>query len=250
MNSMSSGEPPKYGKGPKTRVCYICGRQYGLSSYEIHLKQCKELWVARESLKPPKERKELPKDPTLELSGGISSLEGSATRQLTLEETNALAEKTFNEVALLQCPYCGRTFLAEKLPIHNRSCTADKPARRVDESVRRGLPPANTTAIESGSAAKVHSNERARPSTSGTLRERIRKHVDASPSHELPEVHTTPTTISGDYSHGSTQDVHESSEERVSALQRRVDSLEKTVFSLVESIEEMKSEIRELKSGR
>ena len=249
MNSISSGEPPKYGKGPKTRVCYICGRQYGLSSYEIHLKQCKELWIARESLKPPKERKELPKDPTLELSG-FPSIEGNGTRQLTLEETNALAEKTFNEVALLPCPYCGRTFLADKLPIHNRSCTADKPARRVDESVRRGLPLANTTAIESGAAARSHSNEKVRPSTSGTLRERMRKHVDASPSHELPEITSSPAPLTGVYSHSSTQDALISSVESMTAMQRRVDSLEQTVFSLMKSIEEMKSEIRELKSAR
>lgn len=31
--------------GPVTRVCHVCGRQYGLSSFEIHLKQCKKLWV-------------------------------------------------------------------------------------------------------------------------------------------------------------------------------------------------------------
>jgi hypothetical protein len=36
--------------GPKTRMCHICGRQYGLHSFDIHLKQCKELWIAREVL--------------------------------------------------------------------------------------------------------------------------------------------------------------------------------------------------------
>jgi hypothetical protein len=79
------------GKGPKTRVCYICGRfvpwtsvlkivssvsvfrQYGTTSYEIHLKQCKELWVAREELKDPKERKPLPQDPLLGVSSSSDS---------------------------------------------------------------------------------------------------------------------------------------------------------------------------------
>lgn len=33
--------------GPITRLCHVCGRQYGLSSFDIHLKQCKKLWVAQ-----------------------------------------------------------------------------------------------------------------------------------------------------------------------------------------------------------
>ena len=52
---MDSGADDKViSKGPRTRVCFVCGRQYGLSSYDIHLKQCKELWLAREALKDPK----------------------------------------------------------------------------------------------------------------------------------------------------------------------------------------------------
>lgn len=33
--------------GPITRVCHVCGRQYGLSSFGIHLKQCKKLWITQ-----------------------------------------------------------------------------------------------------------------------------------------------------------------------------------------------------------
>lgn len=142
--------------GPKTRVCYICGRQYGLHSYEIHLKQCKELWVAREGQKDPKERKPLPEDPALRMlrAGGGGEEEGSPTKgggrskaataaagdsqELSLDEINRLASETFNTESMSSCEFCGRTFLAEKLVIHNRSCTADHPARRVDASVRRG----------------------------------------------------------------------------------------------------------------
>ena len=40
-------------------------------------------------------------------------------------------------VALARCEYCGRTFLPEKLIIHNRSCTAEKPARAVNDPVNR-----------------------------------------------------------------------------------------------------------------
>lgn len=40
-------------------------------------------------------------------------------------------------VALARCENCGRTFLPEKLVIHNRSCTSDKPARAVNDPVNR-----------------------------------------------------------------------------------------------------------------
>ena len=29
---------------PVAVICYICGRQYGRSSIEIHIRQCKKLW--------------------------------------------------------------------------------------------------------------------------------------------------------------------------------------------------------------
>ena len=56
--------------GPKSRVCYLCGRLYMLHSFSIHIKQCKELWLAREELKDPKERKKLPEDPYEKLLAG------------------------------------------------------------------------------------------------------------------------------------------------------------------------------------
>jgi hypothetical protein len=39
----------------------------GLNSFNIHLKQCQELWIAREELKPKNERKPVPLDPTVSL---------------------------------------------------------------------------------------------------------------------------------------------------------------------------------------
>ncbi len=74
MNDMGDGTPSKtLSAGPKSRVCYICGRPYGTNSYEIHLKQCKELWIAREEKKDPKERKKLPEDPFANGGNGFTS---------------------------------------------------------------------------------------------------------------------------------------------------------------------------------
>lgn len=152
------------GAGPKTRVCHICGRQYGLHSFDIHLKQCKELFLAREELKDPRDRKKLPPDP-FEVGSNISpSAKGNQGSGLSpggggdsLDEMNRIASEAFNNVALDTCAYCGRTFLPEKLVIHNKSCTADNPARRVAESVRKGAAP---VAVKESSPAQ-------RPSTAG-----------------------------------------------------------------------------------
>jgi len=48
---------------PNHLTCYLCGRKYGTKSLAIHLPQCKELWIRRQSRKPLKERKALPECP-------------------------------------------------------------------------------------------------------------------------------------------------------------------------------------------
>jgi hypothetical protein len=50
-------------KKPKTLVCYICGREFGTASLEIHLKACKKKWEIEQSEKPKHERKPLPEPP-------------------------------------------------------------------------------------------------------------------------------------------------------------------------------------------
>ena len=58
------------GRTPAARVCYICGRQYGLKSIEIHQVQCRRLFEAQQAKLPPGERKALPPDPGAGLLGG------------------------------------------------------------------------------------------------------------------------------------------------------------------------------------
>jgi len=45
---------------PKALVCYICGREFGTKSLDIHLKTCKKKWEAQEAQKPAKQRRPLP----------------------------------------------------------------------------------------------------------------------------------------------------------------------------------------------
>ena len=135
MDRLGPANDKKLTSGPKTRMCHICGRQYGVHSFDIHLKQCKELWVSRESLKDKSERKPLPPDPTQGGDPTSASKRSNGDKMSSLDEMNRLASDTFNSVSLSTCDYCGRSFLHEKLLIHNRSCTSSNPARRVAPKV-------------------------------------------------------------------------------------------------------------------
>ena len=48
---------------PRALVCYICGREYGTSSLDIHLKTCKKKWEQDQEKLPPGKRKPLPQPP-------------------------------------------------------------------------------------------------------------------------------------------------------------------------------------------
>lgn len=60
---------------PKTVVCYICGREFGTKSIDIHIKACKKKWEDVESQKPKHERRPLPKPPQefndMKVGGGM-----------------------------------------------------------------------------------------------------------------------------------------------------------------------------------
>lgn len=51
---------------------------------------------------------------------GTETGTGGEGGAMTLEEMNKLASEAFNSVALDICEFCGRSFLVEKLAIHNR----------------------------------------------------------------------------------------------------------------------------------
>ena len=109
--------PIKQIRRPKTLVCYICGREYGTTSLEIHLKSCKQKWELVEAQKPKHERRPLPQPPK-DLDDIIA---GKVDRQ-EMDNYNDAAFKNYNEKALVPCPNCARTFLPESLEVHLRSC--------------------------------------------------------------------------------------------------------------------------------
>jgi hypothetical protein len=75
------------------------------------------LWIAREAVKDPKERKPLPVDPlTLLGSSTDSSTKKSSTQPdgtvtmsaADLEALNKIASAAFNTSSLEECQFCGR----------------------------------------------------------------------------------------------------------------------------------------------
>lgn len=125
MNHADCGEK-KVPYSESTRACQICGQHYGLHSFDIHVKQCEDSWISEERMKEMCDTKPVPNYPTDGLAiHDINLLYCKSTEELTE------IDETFNTVSLSVCLYCGRSFLREKLIIHNKSCTADNPGRPV-----------------------------------------------------------------------------------------------------------------------
>ncbi len=109
-----------------------------LHSFEIHVTQCRDLFEKRESLKPMKERRKCPTEPlAMAAYTQTSGKNGSIMSRKDLDAINAASQQTWTAESLVKCQFCNRAFLPEKIKIHNKSCTADNPARKVSDPVSR-----------------------------------------------------------------------------------------------------------------
>ncbi|XP_030744844.1 zinc finger protein 474-like [Echinops telfairi] len=112
--TMSEGpfNPPVIpSRRPGFRVCYLCGREFGSQSLAIHEPQCLEKWRLENSKLPKHLRRPEPSKPQL-LSGSDSA---------NLQAANEAAFQSA-QAQLLPCEVCGRTFLPDRLLVHQRSC--------------------------------------------------------------------------------------------------------------------------------
>ncbi|XP_057605198.1 zinc finger protein 474 [Hippopotamus amphibius kiboko] len=110
--SESQPSPPVIpSRRPGFRVCYICGREFGSQSLGIHEPQCLEKWRIENSKLPKHLRRPEPsKPPPLSGSGSYG-----------LQAANEAAFQS-SQAQLLPCKSCGRTFLPDRLLVHQRSC--------------------------------------------------------------------------------------------------------------------------------
>ncbi|GFO34224.1 Zinc finger protein 474-like [Plakobranchus ocellatus] len=115
-------------QGPRTVICYICGREFGTKSISIHEPQCLDKWKVQNAQLPKEHRRPIPKKPEV-LGGGLT----------TREQMNEAAYQSAQS-QLVPCPNCGRTFAPDRLVVHQRACKP-KPSTSKGAAVEAKDPP-------------------------------------------------------------------------------------------------------------
>jgi hypothetical protein len=117
-------------------ICYICGREYGTKSLEIHLKTCKLKFLNNEGIDPNSKnaRNSLPNPPeNIEEILEKCSI-GESIGSNLLENFNKNSQKIYNEISLKKCLGCNRTFNKEALEVHLRSCKNGQVAKEKEDN--------------------------------------------------------------------------------------------------------------------
>ena len=118
-----SKQPIKYkrapGQKPPGLICPLCGREFGTMSLKFHLKSCKQKFELQQADLPPNRRRNADKI--------IANYEANQNRGMgggnyNMDALNQQAFDQYNKDALVECEYCGRTFLPDRLAVHQRVC--------------------------------------------------------------------------------------------------------------------------------
>lgn len=124
--ALGSKKAEKSGGGGRQTlpVCYLCGREFGTASLQIHIKACKEKYE-RERGKPAPEPPEAP------TSGADDDrpLKPSAKEWAECNEAAWASAQS----QLDKCPNCARTFAPDRLLVHLRSCRPKEAELSADE---------------------------------------------------------------------------------------------------------------------
>ena len=126
---------------PPTKVCYICGREFGSRSIDIHEPQCMKKWRVENRKLPIGDRKPVPKKPeskptiaralsTTDSLRPIKSLpaNGYEDGDNTDDIVQRYYMKCYSEFEqdLVPCKKCGRTFVPERHRQHEQHCNAKR----------------------------------------------------------------------------------------------------------------------------
>ena len=117
--------PPKRAPGQRPRglICPLCGREYGTASLQIHIKSCRQKFELQQQDLPKNMRKSADKIiAAYEQNQAMMNAMTSGSGNYNLDALNDQAFDTYNKEALVPCSNCGRTFLPDRLIVHQRSC--------------------------------------------------------------------------------------------------------------------------------
>ena len=107
------------GQKPIGLVCPLCGREFGTMSLKFHLKSCKQKFELSQQSVPANKRRNADQI--------IANYEKNQMRGMgggnNYDALNQQAFDQFNKDALIECEFCGRTFLPERLPAHQKLCS-------------------------------------------------------------------------------------------------------------------------------
>jgi len=111
-------------KAPPYVICYLCGRKYGTKSITIHEPHCIKKWHAENKKLPKHLRRKMPSKPD------YSKLANGDYDGNYIDQVNEASYKAAQE-QLIPCRNCGRTFLPDRLQVHQKSCTSDNPMKKL-----------------------------------------------------------------------------------------------------------------------
>ena len=105
-------EAKAQGRNPFTRICYICGREFGSKSISIHEESCRSKFEAEQAKLPKNKRRVIikPAEMDIKIGGNNNDMINDAAYQAYMEQGRE------------ECHNCGRKFAQGRLEIHLKSC--------------------------------------------------------------------------------------------------------------------------------
>ena len=107
------------GQKPIGLICPLCGREFGTMSLKIHMKSCKQKFELAQQDLPPNKRRSADKI-IANYEANNRAIGGGG--KFNMDALNQQAFDQYNQDALVKCEYCGRTFLPDRLPVHQKVC--------------------------------------------------------------------------------------------------------------------------------
>ena len=113
------------GQRPRTCKCPLCGTEFAISSWKIHIKSCRNKEIKSQQYLPKKYWKDV--DTIIEnfkkgLEGGNTKVKIKASGKYDIDNLKEEAFIENNDNNLVKCESCGRKFLPERIAVHQKIC--------------------------------------------------------------------------------------------------------------------------------